>query len=59
MPTRIVRRLCARSTRGRRIWRGARRSPFLRRVQVEIYVVFRLTKDNKEEDFVDVAPGWG
>ena len=26
----------------------------------ELYVVIRLTKANKEEeDFVDVAPGWG
>jgi hypothetical protein len=26
----------------------------------ELCVVTRLTKDNKEEeDFVDVAPGWG
>ena len=25
----------------------------------ELCVVIRLTKANKEEDFVDVAPGWG
>jgi hypothetical protein len=36
------------------------RSPVLCGVQVELCVVTRLTKANKEEeDFVDVAPGWG
>jgi hypothetical protein len=37
-----------------------RRSSILCGVQVELCVVIRLIKANKEEeDFVDVSPGWG
>jgi hypothetical protein len=53
--------LCCNLTRGRRIWRGARRSPVLCGVGFWCFVhVRRLKEANKDdEELVDVAPGWG
>jgi hypothetical protein len=46
--------------RGRRIWRGAHRSPVLAGLLCGLVHVRKLKDTNKEEEeLVDVAPHWG